>query len=190
MSDRRTPSTPSSGDRRTHSVSSSGDRRTHSVSSSGGSRPESVRVRTTTSSDYPIVLEMIQALAAHIGADEKPNVTVEVLERDGPQGHGNFQILVAELEGKICGLCLYTFAFSGWRGMSGLFIEDLYVAPSARGLGIGKTLLNEALAREKQRGAGYIKLEVTISDEAAVRFYTKLGFKKYDDIRTMIFVQQ
>lgn len=176
-------------DRRIPSASTSGDLRTHSVSSSDGSRPESVHVRPTTSSDYPVVVEMIQALAAHIGADEKPNVTVEVLERDGPQGHGNFQILVAELEGKICGLCLYTFAFSGWRGKSGLFIEDLYVDPSIRGQGIGKALLFEALAREKHRGAGYLKLEVTISDEAAPRFYTRLGFNRYDDIRTMIFVQ-
>jgi GNAT superfamily N-acetyltransferase len=162
-------------DHRTPSASTSDHLRTHSVSSSGGSRPDSVRVRTTTSSDYPVVVEMIQALAAHIGADEKPNVTVEVLERDGPQGHGNFQILVAELEGKICGLCLYTFAFSGWRGMSGLFIEDLYVDPSARGLGIGKTLLDEALTREKHRGAGFLKLEVTLTNLSAMKFYETIG---------------
>jgi GNAT superfamily N-acetyltransferase len=166
MSDRRTPST-----------SYSDDLRTHSVSSSGASRPHSVHVRPATSGDYTVVVEMIQALAAHIGADEKPNVTVEVLERDGPTGHGNFQILVAELEGKICGLCLYTFAFSGWRGMSGLFIEDLYVAPIARGLGIGKTLLDEALIREKHRGAGYLKLEVDQANHVAIRFYESFGFE-------------
>ncbi len=177
-------------DRRTPSAASSSDLRTLSVSSWGELRPDAVSVRTATSSDYPVVVEMLQALAAHIGSVEKPKVTIEVLGRDGPTGHGNFQILVAENEGQICGLCLYTFAFSGWRGMSGLFIEDLYITPNARGLGIGKTLLDEALIREKHRGAGYLKLEVTISDEAAVRFYTKLGFKKYDDIRTMIFVQQ
>ncbi len=164
-------------DDRTPFASTSDALRTHSVSSSGGSRPDSVHVRAATSSDYPVVVEMIQALAAHIGADEKPNVTVGVLERDGPQGHGNFQILVAEREGKICGLCLYTFAFSGWRGMSGLFIEDLYVDPSARGLGIGKILLEEALAHEKYRGAGYLKLEVDEANHVAIRFYQSFGFE-------------
>jgi GNAT superfamily N-acetyltransferase len=164
MSDRRTPSTPSSD-----------DLRIHSVSSSGGPRPDSVRVRATTSSDYPVVVEMLQALAAHIGSVEKPKVTIAVLERDGPTGHGNFQILVAENDGQICGLCLYTFAFSGWRGKSGLFIEDLYVAPSARGLGIGKTLIFEALTREKHRGAGFLKLEVTLANLSAVKFYETIG---------------
>ena len=175
---------------RTISASHSGDLRTHSASTSGDPRPDSVRVRPVVSSDYPTVVEMIQALAAHIGADEKPNVTVEVLERDGPQGHSNFQILVAELEGKICGLCLYTFAFSGWRGMSGLFIEDLYVAPSARGFGIGKILMDEALAREKHRGAGYLKLEVDQANHSAMRFYQSFGFKPIEGENLMAYQPQ
>ena len=175
---------------RTPSVSSSYDLRTHSASSSGDPRPDSVRVRPAVSSDYATVVEMIQALAAHIGADEKPNVTVEVLELDGPSGHGNFQILVAEYQGTICGLCLYTFAFSGWRGMSGLFIEDLYVAPSARGLGIGKILLDEALAREKHRGVGYFKLEVDQANQVAIRFYEGFGFKQVEGENLMAYQPQ
>ena len=160
------------------------------ASFSSGSRAPSDWVRPAISSDYPAIVNMLQALATHIGAGEKPKVTVEVLERDGPMGHGNFQLLVAENEGQILGLCLYTLAFSGWRGMSGLFIEDLYVAPEARGLSLGKTLMDQALAREKHRGAGYLKLEVSSADDAAVRFYTKLGFTKHDVINTMSYQPQ
>jgi GNAT superfamily N-acetyltransferase len=136
-------------------------------------------IRRATRDDFPAIVQMIRDLAAHIGTGFVPKVSVEALERDGPFGNDRFRILVAEIDGVILGFSLYSFIFSGWRGMCGLFVEDLYVDPSARGLGIGKKLL-AAVAGLEQGNAGFIKLEVKLSDTAAVRFYEKLGMTVFD----------
>lgn len=136
-----------------------------------------VTIRPASKDDYPAVVQMIHDLAAHAGAPNRPKVTIEVLESDGPAGNDRFRILVAELDGSTVGLCLYTFAFSGWLGKTGLFIEDLYVDPSVRSKGVGQALLKAAVDIE---GAGFLKLEVAQANETAVAFYRKAGFDVWD----------
>ncbi len=62
-------------------------------------------------------------------------------------------------------------------GKVGIFVEDLYVDPAARGSGIGRQLLITALEREAGRGAAFLKLEVTTTNSGAVAFYRKCGFE-------------
>jgi ribosomal protein S18 acetylase RimI-like enzyme len=143
----------------------------------------SITIRPANTDDYPAVVQMIQDLAAHAGAPNRPKVTIEVLETDGPSGHDRFRILVAELNGATVGLCLYTFAFSGWLGKSGLFIEDLYVDPSVRSRGVGQALLDAAIDIE---GASFLKLEVAQANETAVAFYRKAGFDVWDGEMLMV----
>jgi ribosomal protein S18 acetylase RimI-like enzyme len=142
-----------------------------------------LQVRRAGRDDFPEVVRMIHDLAAHSGARTLPNVSVEVLEADGPFGRDRFRILVAELDGTIVGLCLYTFAFSGWLGKTGLFIEDLYVEPSARGKGAGQALLHMAA---KLESAGFFKLEVLEANEAAIAFYSKAGFVVWEGEQLMV----
>lgn len=131
-------------------------------------------IRSAMREDLPEIVRMIRALAAHVDGSIAPKTTVEVLEREGPSGKDRFKLLVAESKGAVVGFCLYTYAFSGWRGATGLFIEDLYVDNSARGMGLGKKLL-AAAAQAEHGNASFIKLEVKLSDPAAVRFYENLG---------------
>jgi GNAT superfamily N-acetyltransferase len=126
---------------------------------------------------------MIRDLAVHSSAPQMPKVSIEVLENDGPFGRDIFRILVAELDGLVIGLCIYTFAFSGWLGKTGLFIEDLYVDPPARGKGVGQALLKAAADLES---AGFFKLEVAQANEAAVTFYRKAGFDIWDGELLMV----
>lgn len=142
-----------------------------------------VTVRRAARDDFPAAVRMIQDLAVHSGAPQLPKVSIEILENDGPLGRDLFRILVAELDGSVIGLCIYTFAFSGWLGKTGLFIEDLYVEPSARGKGAGQALLQAAAVLEC---AGFFKLEVAQANEAAVAFYRKAGFQVWDGELLMV----
>jgi ribosomal protein S18 acetylase RimI-like enzyme len=128
--------------------------------------------------DYPQIVRMLNDLAAHVSETIKANTTIETLEKDGPDGHGHFEMLVAEQGETLVGLCLYTRSFSSWRGASGLYIEDLYVDPTARGAGLGKALISATAARE--RSARYIKLEVATGNHGALAFYKRLGMNIFE----------
>lgn len=146
----------------------------------------SLTIRPAEPADYPEVVRMIRALQVHVGETELPKVTVEALMAEGPQGHGNFKVLIAEQDRTSVGLCLYTLAFSGWRGTSGIFVEDLYVEPHLRGAGIGKRLLKAALEAEKDRGAAFIKLEIALANTSALAFYRRIGFDLHEGEGLMV----
>lgn len=137
-------------------------------------------IRPALQSDLTEIVRMIRELHIHVGTSEPPNVSAQVLQSDGPFGQGNFAIVVAEQQRALIGMCLYTFSFSGWRGRSGIFVEDLYVDPKQRGSGIGRQLLMSALEQEAERGAAFIKLEVTVTNTSAVEFYRRCGFDLSD----------
>ena len=136
-------------------------------------------IRSAAREDFADIVRMIRDLATHVDDRVRPNTTIEVLQQEGPFGKGRFRILVAENEGRIIGFCLYTYAFSGWRGATGLFIEDLYVEKTARGLGLGKKLL-AAAAKTERGNASFMKLEVKLSDPVAVGFYQSLGMTLFE----------
>lgn len=146
----------------------------------------SVIIRPAEPADYPEVVRMIRALQIHVGETELPKVSVEALKAEGPQGHGNFNVLMAKQSGVAVGLCLYTLAFSGWRGTSGIFVEDLYVEPELRGSGIGRKLLSAALKAEEARGATFVKLEISLANETALAFYKRIGFDLYEGEGLMV----
>ena len=77
---------------------------------------------------------------------------------------------MAELDGVVVGFALWFLNFSTWRGTHGIYLEDLYVRPAARGGGLGKALL-AALAAECVRN-GYTRLEWVVSSWHRHRFYS------------------
>lgn len=143
-------------------------------------------IRPMAEADLADVAAMLAALADHVRPGAVPLADAESLGRYGPTGLGLFQALVARRDGRPVGLCLYTYAFSGWRGRPGLFIEDLYVDPSERGGGLGRRLLAAALRREAGRGCAFIKLEVDRANAGAIAFYGRLGFAIDGHDETMV----
>jgi GNAT superfamily N-acetyltransferase len=88
---------------------------------------------------------------------------------------------VAELDGEVVGCALWFKNFSTWDGQHGIYLEDLYVRPGARGTGLGKALL-VALAEECVR-QGYTRLQwwVLNWNEPAIGFYKSLGAIPMDE---------
>jgi GNAT superfamily N-acetyltransferase len=88
---------------------------------------------------------------------------------------------VAELDGAVVGCALWFRNFSTWHGTHGIYLEDLYVQPAARGGGLGKALLT-ALAEECV-ARGYARLEWWVLDwnEPAIGFYKSLDAIPMDE---------
>ena len=133
------------------------------------------KIRTTTEADVPIILGLIRELADY---ERAPDAVVtneaglrEVLFGQEPSA----EVLLALEEGEPVGFPVYFYNFSTWLGRPGLYLEDLFVRPSARGRGYGRALL-ERLARIAQaRGCGRMEWAVLDWNDPAIQFYRKLG---------------
>lgn len=141
-------------------------------------------VRRATPSDVDAVVGLIHELADYERAPEECHVTSAQLHKAlfGPDpavfAH------VAELGGEVVGCALWFKNFSTWDGVHGIYLEDLYVRPSARGSGLGKALL-VALADECVR-QGYTRLQWSVLNwnEPAIGFYHSLGAVPLDEWTT------
>lgn len=138
-------------------------------------------VRRVQESDVDAVVALVHDLAAHEQAPDECHLTAARLRSAlfGPSpalfGH------VAEQDGVVVGFALWFLNFSTWRGTHGIYLEDLYVLPAARGGGLGKALL-AALAAECVRN-GYSRLEWVVLEWLAptIEFYKSLGAIPMDE---------
>lgn len=122
---------------------------------------------------------MIAALARDV--DGPANVlTVEDVKRHGFGDPPDFHALVAEAGGAIAGTALYFTEFSTWRGKRGVYLQDIYVKPNARGKGVGEKLINRLAKEAKALGAVYLRLAVDRDNLDGARFYERLHFTEVD----------
>lgn len=143
------------------------------------------RIRRAHESDVDRMVELVHELATYERAPEQCNLTPDQLRTAlfGPApalfAH------VAELDGEVVGVALWFLNFSTWDGVHGVYLEDLYVRPVARGAGLGKALL-VALAEECVR-RGYSRLQWWVLDwnEPAIGFYKSLGAEPMDEWTVM-----
>lgn len=144
-------------------------------------------IRTATSDDVPAMHRLLGELAATIGESDAYRGGVGALQKFGFGDHRVFRAALAEHDGSCEGLCIYFPEFSSWRGRSGVYVQDLFVASSLRGSGVGRRLLAEAMVDSVHAWqAGYMRLAVHVSNGPAVDFYSGLGFVTEHDNRAMV----
>src|SRR3954453_21423147 len=126
-------------------------------------------IRRAEPGDEDQLLALIQALAKYEREPDAvkttpPDLAVALFPSEGtPLAHA----LVAEWQQPdaaraIFGLALLFVTFSTWTGRHGIWLEDLFVAPSGRGCGAGKALLEELAAECRRRG--YARLDWAVLD--------------------------
>lgn len=142
-------------------------------------------IRDMQDGEAEAVARMVHGLARHIGTGFAPKLTADGLRA----AHDLVDVVVAEAGGTLVGACLGLMTYSTWRGARGLYVVDLFVAPEARGHGIGEALLRQQAAKFLARGARFIKLEVDASNAGAERFYGRLGFRKKPEDRLHVLEQ-
>jgi ribosomal protein S18 acetylase RimI-like enzyme len=138
----------------------------------------SVTIRRAGAEDVDSILGLIQELAEFEREPEAVKASREDLLRDGFGERPLFTVdLACEGEsGEVLGMALYFPNYSTWEGKRGIYLEELYVRPSARRRGIGRTLILH-LARELQRvGGARLDLSVLDWNQPARDFYAALGF--------------
>jgi len=140
-------------------------------------------IRRATPSDAAQIHRLILDFADSLGTVERVSASAEDFARASQGEPPAFEALIAERGGAPIGLCVFLNSFSTWTGRRGIYIQDLYVAASARGLGLGRRLLAEAAAIAHARGGNYLRLSVDIDNEGAKAFYRRLGLHQSSDER-------
>lgn len=139
-----------------------------------------VSVRPAVQSDAAFILEMIRELARFEKAEDSVRATVADLERDGWGDTPRFEALIAERASDPIGFALYFHNYSTWEGRAGIYLEDLYVQPDARGSGAGRRLMARLAAIAVERGCARLDLSV-LDWNPARRFYTELGLSQMEE---------
>ena len=142
-------------------------------------------IRPATRADVPQILTFIRALATYERAPEAVTATAAGLERDGFGPNPIYFCLIAERDGKAAGFALYFFNYSTWLGRPGIYLEDLFVEPELRGLGIGKALLERVAAIAVEKGCQRLEWAVLDWNTPAIEFYRAMGAEFMDEWRSV-----
>jgi GNAT superfamily N-acetyltransferase len=145
---------------------------------------QQVTIRAAAAADAPVMLQLIRGLAEYERAPGEVTIHEHDLLRDGFGERPLYECLIAELDGEPVGMALFFPIYSTWKGPS-IHLEDLFVLPSARGLGIGKALLVRVAAAAMERGSARLQWDVLDWNQPAIDFYQSLGAQFMDEWRIM-----
>lgn len=88
---------------------------------------------------------------------------------------------VALIDEQVVGMAVWFLNFSTWEGTHGIYLEDLYVTPAARGRGAGRALLTALAGICVDRGYARLELSVLDWNLSAIGFYRSLGAAAMDE---------
>ena len=140
-----------------------------------------VKVRVATAGDVALVHELMRGLAVYEKLEHAMVSTEADLAEALFGAHPACEALVAEIDGQAVGFALYFRTYSTFVGKPGLYLEDLFVVPEARGKGAGKALLSRLAAITVERGYARLEWAVLNWNEPAIGFYKSLGAVPMDE---------
>lgn len=139
------------------------------------------KIRSASEADAPLILEFIRALAEYERLADAVMATEESIRRT-VFGNPRFaEVVIGEEDGQPVAFALFFHNYSTFMGRPGLYLEDLFVQPAARGRGYGKALLAHLAAIALERDCGRFEWAVLDWNEPAIGFYESLGAVPVDD---------
>lgn len=134
-----------------------------------------IEIIPATAQDVPAILSLIRELATYEKLLDRVNATAESLVRDlfGPRPYA--EVLLGKIDGKTVGYALFFHSYSTFLSKPGIYLEDVYVQPEARGLGVGKRLFLRVAKIAADRQCGRLEFAVLDWNEPSIAFYNALG---------------
>ncbi|MDV3458002.1 GNAT family N-acetyltransferase [Sphingomonas sp. HF-S4] len=141
------------------------------------------QIRPATAADVPLILRLVRELAEFEREPDAVEATEPMLEAALFGERPAAEAVIAELGGEAVGFALFFQNFSTWTGKPGIYLEDLYVTPAARGAGVGTALLRHLAGLALDRGCGRFEWSVLDWNEPAIQFYRAMGAVGMDEWR-------
>ncbi|MGR4893427.1 GNAT family N-acetyltransferase [Sphingopyxis sp. LARHCG72] len=144
-----------------------------------------ISIRSATPADLPLIAQFIRDLAdyeklAHEVRFDEAKLGEKLF---GPRPYA--EVVIGEIDGTPQGFALFFHNFSTFEGRPGIYLEDLFVRPEARGSGLGKALLTHLAALCTARDCARLEWSVLDWNAPAIGFYQSLGAKLMDEWTVM-----
>ncbi|MDR3471518.1 MAG: GNAT family N-acetyltransferase [Devosia sp.] len=141
----------------------------------------SLSIRPATAADAGLIVRLIMALAVYEKLEHEARASEADIVRDlfGPSPRAFCDI--AEWDGAPVGFALWFYTYSTFQGRYGIWLEDLFVDPAARGKGVGKALLKRLAQRCVEENLGRLEWWVLDWNTPSIEFYRSQGAVLMDD---------
>lgn len=140
-----------------------------------------VALRRATAADGPALLELVEGLADYERLARPDAGARERLLSDAFGARPRFDCLLALVDGAPAGYAIFFETYSTFLARPTLFLEDLFVLPSARGRGAGGALFRAVAAEARCRGCGRMEWQVLKWNTLATDFYDRMGAEALND---------
>lgn len=138
-------------------------------------------IRPATPADVPLILRFVRELAEFEREPDAVKATEPMLAAALFGADAVAEAVIAEVSGGPVGFALFFRNFSTWTGLPGLYLEDLYVTPAARGAGVGTALLRHLAGIARDRGYGRFEWAVLDWNAPAIAFYRAMGAEPMEE---------
>lgn len=140
-----------------------------------------ISIRAATPADLPLIAQFIRDLADYEKLSHAVRFDEATLGNNLFGARPMAEVIIGELDGTPKGFALFFHNFSTFEGRPGIYLEDLFVRPDARGSGLGKALLSRLAALAVERDCARLEWSVLDWNEPAIGFYRTLGAQMMDE---------
>lgn len=142
-------------------------------------------IRPATPADLPLIAQLIRDLAEYEKLAHEVRFDEGVLAQKLFGARPYAEVVIGEIDGVAMGFALFFHNFSTFEGRPGIYLEDLFVRPEARGSGLGKALLSHLAMLAVERDCARLEWSVLDWNAPAIGFYRALGAKAMDEWTVM-----
>lgn len=134
-----------------------------------------------TERDVPLILGFIRELAEYEKLLDRLETSEERIRNTIFSAEPTASAILAYVVDRPVGFAVFYYSYSTFVGLPGLYLEDLYVKPDARGKGVGRELLRHLAKLAQRKGCWRIEWAVLNWNEPAIRFYRSVGAVPLDE---------
>jgi len=132
-------------------------------------------IRKATLDDLSLILAFVKELAEYEKLLHEVRATEETLQKSLFGERKVAEVIFGEKDGEPVAFAVFFHNYSTFLGQQGIYIEDLFVRPHMRGLGIGKAMFAYIARIADERGCGRLDWWVLDWNKPAIKFYDSLG---------------
>jgi GNAT superfamily N-acetyltransferase len=138
-------------------------------------------IEPATTRDLSLILRFIKELAAYERLAQEVTATEDILRASLFGSRPAAEVVIAYADAEPAGFAVYFQTFSTFLGLPGIYLEDVYVSPAFRGLGLGRRLLAHVARVAVDRGYGRMEWSVLDWNELALDVYRRIGARPMDE---------